>query len=730
MMLDISARVDAVEKIAVEFRSLASILAKHGSGFQDCRSAELTAIEKEYRGLKTSASRKMRIAIAGKFSCGKSQFINSMIGKEIASVDSARTTCCKTIFTSDPQLSEITITDSAGVGYALDEYVQLSARASASRNVFTVRLPGADWEDFEVVDTPGYDSIDEEDRQISEEAVAEADVVFFLFDIGNGTIPKDSIDYLKKFVNTRQLFYLIANKADLKPENARRAILDSIADECNRNEVRYECVLPFSSLMPWSKEIHCKSEKAKANVLELAARLKNNAIEVIERLIQRSQTLSKPRIAACIENADGHLKKWFDDVVQDAFSEINNVLLTEIEHEDGKCISICDQIVSIIQDSAVDYTFKHGSRFVRWHELKGTGIFVCDWAVYLAKATDEYDLEYGDLAELSGKLARVFSGHGIAAARVLLGEIIELRKQCAIRTIDQFRIRDEDAPADDALFFYSEAVDHSDFCHTCDYESERRGNENLILDKLNAVFPGAFAKIAEPVVKNVVNGLTAATGVRDVYASIMEIYDKLSRICCLCAAVMDSMPPNDEGIKSWLEKLGVSLSPAFGTVRYQVRNGQRVSVGDILLRVRRDSGAGDEIVAALRPGMVIALSEDGAAVSLSDPLVAVCPLCGCSKLGITTPGMLCNDASSSCVGRSSQDGGFWETIDSTVDGRIESLLFADGSAVVKDDLLMRIDVLNVMWPVRATQSGRVRYNVWVGKAVRVGDLLAVISTQI
>ncbi|MGN0852224.1 MAG: dynamin family protein [Kiritimatiellia bacterium] len=203
---DVRRRIEAVVKIRTAFQNVVSVADKLGVTLPESLNEALARLENEFKSLSEYSERQLRIAVAGKFSCGKSQFINSLIGKEIASVDSARTTCCKTIFTGDTSVDGVIITDSTGKTYSRDEYVLRSAKVSASREVFTVKLPDADWSDFEVIDTPGYDSLDEEDRQISEEAVADADVVFFRFDIGNGTIPKDSMVYLKNTVDTKQLF--------------------------------------------------------------------------------------------------------------------------------------------------------------------------------------------------------------------------------------------------------------------------------------------------------------------------------------------------------------------------------------------------------------------------------------------------------------------------------------------------------------------------------------------
>lgn len=491
-------RIESVIKVKASFQNVVAVATKHGVVLPKGLADTLGDIESEYRVLLDRLERKLRIAVAGKFSCGKSQFINSLIEKEIASVDSARTTCCKTIFTGDPSVSEVVISDSEGRTYSREEYVQRSSKVSAGREVFTVRLPDADWKAFEVIDTPGYDSIDEGDLQISEEAVADADVVFFLFDMSNGTIPKDSIEYLKRSVRANQLVYLVANKADLKPDGARRMIMDSIASECKGNKLRYESILPYSSLMPWSKEILEKNDVARTSVLKIARQLKTETLNVVNKLLERAIEIRDARIRVELKAVDGSLDDFQRRVDQLFGAGLASVLSKESESRQARYETLLESIISILEDSAVEKTGFLATRFVRWHELKGTHWFGNDWAVYLARPTTEYDLSGLDELSLTKLLLRKFSECGFSVPWLvgLAKELIALRKECAIKVIDKFRIKDGDSPStNDASFFYNAAFYHGDFCKICRRKSERMAQEKSILANLNSVFPKAFVEL-------------------------------------------------------------------------------------------------------------------------------------------------------------------------------------------------------------------------------------------
>lgn len=713
---DVRRRTESLVKIKASFQNVVSTADKLGVTLPGILKDTLARVEKEYDALSECSERKLRIAVAGKFSCGKSQFINSLVGKEIASVDSARTTCCKTIFTGDTSINEVIISDSSGRTYSRDEYVQRSAKVSASREVFTVRLPDAEWRDFEVIDTPGYDSIDEEDRQISEEAVTDADVVFFLFDMGNGTIPKDSIEYLKKSVGSKQLFYLIANKADLKPEGARRTIMNSIASECDRNGLKYECVLPYSSLMPWSNEILSKSEVARTNVLNLAQKLKDEAMEVVDKLVERANTIRDAKITVELKAVDAHLTDLRKNFEKTFIEELESVWSKKCESNKSSFEDFAEGMISILQDSAVENTERRASSFVRWHELKSTGVFFSDWSVYLARPTSEYDLSDEERASLSQALLSQFAEHGISGAGVV-EELVELRKECAIKTIDKYRIKDEDAPSgDDALFFYAAALEHRDFCKTCDYESERRDRENSILENLNRVFPSTFVELLEEKLAKVMERILVTRLLKPAANASFEAAKALAEFMDSCAEALNGTKRGDAYVAESLMSIDILPSPIEGTVFFSVEADEKVKKGQILGRaVSRDTDA-EVALCANKSGRVAVLAEQGEAVSKSSPLLIFLPDDERSKV----------DAKVEVVG--SHRNGPGEKIVCTEAGVVDEFCVKEGETVNWCDRLMTIDInaMNRHWPIVSGHAGTVSFRVKRGSRVVKGDVLAII----
>lgn len=454
--------------------------------------ADFERICNEYRDGLGEGETKLRIAVAGKFSSGKSQFINSLTGYNIAAVDLARTTCCKTIFTGDSSIKEVIISDLSGQTFTRDEYVELSAKKAASERGFIVRIPDVDWEDFEIVDTPGYDSADESDRRISESAVSEADVVLFLFDIGNGTIPKDSVEYLKRAVSQNQLLYLVANKADLKPERAREIIAKSIEEECLRNGVKYECVLPYSSLTLQCKEVLQKNEQQRTHVLNLAERLKVNLIEVVGKLVERSRQIKDAKAS--------RLDAYLSDAIRQKWGRIaDTIFINSIEKLSG-CISehapVVDDVVEKVTTKLVDFasSFTSGisSKLIHWNEVSGTGIFWTnwqnDWRVSLGAPTDEYDWLGLESLVLQQDLMNEELGAYQLTEDITVSKLVDLIKSCSIEVINELSNKGG----------YSERCIVKSNCHSA---------EAKIQEKLNIEFPDAFYRVCRPKVVEIVASL-------------------------------------------------------------------------------------------------------------------------------------------------------------------------------------------------------------------------------
>ena len=192
----------------------------------------------------SESHQKVRVAVVGNFSAGKSTFINSLIQDDICPVADKSTTSSITTFNFAHHKAFYLIDD---VGYKKEisakDYevmVQHGTEKTLRRGAqFFVEGPWSFVRDISLLDTPGFQRGDDVcngniggDDVVTEEVITkEADVLFWLMDIDIGTITKDQkerIIKLKRETKNSVDIYVILNKADRKGSTGRQKILNDI----------------------------------------------------------------------------------------------------------------------------------------------------------------------------------------------------------------------------------------------------------------------------------------------------------------------------------------------------------------------------------------------------------------------------------------------------------------------------------------------------------------------
>jgi len=360
---------------------------------------KIANLRSKLREIKSDSDGRVVIALAGKFSSGKSSFINSLIGEEVAPVQAERTTRCKTVFTGNPKEStKIEIVDGGGNSCTLKQYRERSATASKRLAQYTVYVPKPDWRSIAIVDTPGFDPVETADSKISDDAISrlavkESNVVFFVIEMNAGTIANDSMKYLKEISQLgRQKIYIIINKADSKSPSARQRIMDSLKSECQRNGIRYDGILPYSSLLPKSSVILAKPDAVRPNVLELIEGMRRELLSVIDRLSGQCQNIlmkkKKAEDAVALSSIDGiivNTRKLVLKAIRTVASGLANL-------EDGQ-EGILSDITSLLVEQAAACMSRNALEMINVEELPPTGLglwpFIWHhWKVSLVKPSD------------------------------------------------------------------------------------------------------------------------------------------------------------------------------------------------------------------------------------------------------------------------------------------------------------------------------------------------------
>lgn len=753
MTAEIPKRVEMAPILAEVSKGLGKSLKEVGLPISPMVQTDFERACIEYRDQMSKSSPKLKIAVAGKFSCGKSQFINSLIGYEIAAVDLARTTCCKTIFTGDPSVDDIVILDAYGNSVTRDKYVELSSKRAASDQKFVVKIPNADWTDFEIIDTPGYDSIEKSDKEISEEAVVEADVVFFLFDMGNGTIPKDSIDYLERLELKRlelalpdQLLYLVANKADGKSPGAQQTIVKSIEEECLRKDIKYEDVLAYSSLTTWSKEVLQKSEPKRTNVLKLAGQLKEELMRVVVGLVERKQQIRDAKVSRLENDLRDRIEECWNKIGE-AFSTISyEKFLGYFAEAAPDTDDTVKSVTNALMDFAADFTEGVARSLIHWREVPGTGIlwtnWANDWRVSLDLPTDEYDSLGQGTVSLLQHLMSTELGEYQLADELPARHLINLIKPCSIEVVRGF------------------VNNGNGWCsERCVVESDCRAAEERIRKRLISEFPDAFYKICRPKVAEIIKDLQTSWHTKKLYRTIVPLVkdlnaiDELLQSFDVASGAGKDNELGDEFLLKLMSAMNIVTAVTSGTVRYFVETNQFVQPGQEVARIVSQFSSFNETVRAQAPGRIVRIAEDGDTVKRLSPVFMLLPKVIPDKkfydgvigyqFGMIFSGMihdkkLYGDATATDV-KSIEPGVFpnkkfygGATVEvvSRVTGVVESMGTDDGAFVEKDYRILFIDAPNIPhYPICAECDGVVTFRVKIGDLVKPGVVLASINTS-
>lgn len=193
----------------------------------------------------TQENERVRVAVIGDFSSGKSSFINSLLGQEICPVNVAASTSSITTFRHGDSERIFLVTDDSDKPeqrqrreLMRQEYEQLvthqgqKKNKTDSRHEFEIYYPFDGFRDVELYDTPGFNnSENSQDEKITRDKCGNSDVILFVFDIEKGNISADILKNVLKPMRhdkPEQHIIAIANQSDKKAPNAVKRICDEI----------------------------------------------------------------------------------------------------------------------------------------------------------------------------------------------------------------------------------------------------------------------------------------------------------------------------------------------------------------------------------------------------------------------------------------------------------------------------------------------------------------------
>ena len=215
--------------------------------------------EQEYKVLKE----KVTIGVGGKFSSGKSSFINSLLNMENPLPENQNpTTSIPTylikdveeyidVFTKDNQRIPI---EKEGMQALTHEFFEkYKIGFSSFVKSIVISNPKLPYNNFAFLDTPGYSKAgnfmskeSETDKEKAFEQLKKVNYLIWLIDIENGDISNTDIKFIQELKNIKKIL-IILKKSDKKTKKEIKKIINKVNETVKNENLMIYNVIPFSS---------------------------------------------------------------------------------------------------------------------------------------------------------------------------------------------------------------------------------------------------------------------------------------------------------------------------------------------------------------------------------------------------------------------------------------------------------------------------------------------------
>lgn len=310
------------------------------------------------------------IGIGGKFSSGKSKFINSLLNDDILPEKQNPTTSIPTYIISNENDTikaltfnnmEIELDLEAMQALTHEFYEKYNIGFSSFIKNLIIQSKNMMYKNIAFLDTPGYTKYDlDSKKSISDEEKARlhlkaSDYVIWLVDAENGEISQKDIEFLKSIAIEIKVL-VVFNKADKKTENDIYSIVKNSENTLNVHGIKYFGVTAYSAL---DGEEYLGNKKIEEFLNE--AQNYKNSKENIEKQINDILSLLEKQIND-IENKSIERRNRLGNIIfkSDEFIEIKTLTKMYSDSMDylrdiNKCKRNFKQIKSTIKSLLDEY---------------------------------------------------------------------------------------------------------------------------------------------------------------------------------------------------------------------------------------------------------------------------------------------------------------------------------------------------------------------------------------
>jgi len=204
---------------------------------------------------------KTTIAFVGEFSAGKTSIVNRILSQDDPSiprlpVSTKATTAIPTYIAGGQAVSYSFISGDSKRKTILEETFKKVSKdvldqvkgVSSLIKYFVMTYKNPNLDGLSILDTPGFNSNDSEDRERTIEVINECDALFWVFDVNAGTINRSSISTIKEKLN--KPLYVVINKVDTKAVSDVQKVEDLIKQTLAGEGLKVEQFIRFSAKEP------------------------------------------------------------------------------------------------------------------------------------------------------------------------------------------------------------------------------------------------------------------------------------------------------------------------------------------------------------------------------------------------------------------------------------------------------------------------------------------------
>ena len=269
---------------------------------------------------------KRTIAFVGEFSAGKTSIGNRILTQDNPDipklpVSTKATTAIPTYIAGGSVVSYSFISGDGRRKEILEETFKKVSKevldqikgVSSLIKYFVMTYKNPNLNGLSILDTPGFNSNDSEDRDRTIDVINECDALFWVFDVNAGTVNRSSISIIKEKLN--KPLYIVINKVDTKSESEIQKVEELIQKTLKKEGLKVEQFIRFSS---------------KASIEDIMTPIHSvKKIESRENFISEIKEDLEHLLKECKENVDEQNKSYTeecqngDKIIDDLIEDFN-----------------------------------------------------------------------------------------------------------------------------------------------------------------------------------------------------------------------------------------------------------------------------------------------------------------------------------------------------------------------------------------------------------------------